>query len=126
MEILYAIAIAVLSLQIAYHSYLAEVIKSKLKLNLESKEVISKLSKQQTWLEITSYNPLLYPLVLLLTLYFNVHYFVLNLINCPYCIGFHLTRLMLVFRFDYDLEFGIVAGLLNIIIISLANKLLNE
>lgn len=124
--IIYLLAIAVLSIEITYHSTLADDIKKVLYLDILSQPLILKLSKQDFWLQLSSYNPFLYPLVLLVSLYFKGHYFILKMINCPYCLGFHLSWVFIYFNLNQNLLLSLAIGLTNLITISILNRLMNE
>ena len=121
--ILIIIAAAVLANQISIESSLAFSIKRFLYLDFEQECLLKKLSTIKFWSLLwgMKYYIILYPLTIFISLFFKIYVFINRLVNCPYCLSFHLTWIAL-FLMGYG-AWSFVYGLLSIIVCKLYEKL---
>lgn len=90
-NIIILLAVAEFAIQIQI-STLATRIKKYMLMNVGIQSKLKVLSNLQFWFSLfKTYSFILYPFILLLVLFFNILYLFNEMVNCPYCIGFHLA-----------------------------------
>lgn len=121
-------AIAVLSKEIANHSDLAEKIKLRLYLDLTQYKLIDKLSKVKTWFIALGYTLMQYlsPIILIVIGWFNVHKYLIKMINCEYCLSYHLGWIGLYTIYGMTLLNSFIYALPVLIIVGVINRIYGE
>ena len=121
-------AIAVLSKEIANHSDLAEKIKLRLFLDLTQYNLINKLSKVETWFIALGHTLMQYlsPIILIVIVWFNVHKYLIKMINCEYCLSYWLGWIGLYTIYGMTLLNSFIYALPVLIIVGVINRIYGE
>ena len=126
MILLILIACAVLAIEIAYESSLSLSVKKFLRvdvlpLTIEATTKVGFFNK----LFGDSWKYILFPITIVLVLLSGIYKQVVQLLNCPYCLSFHLGWISTYFYLGVSPMESIIYGLLVIPIVHLLEKLYN-
>jgi hypothetical protein len=117
--ILLIISMAVLAIEIAYESSLSQDVKKSLRLD-ETPQIIEVMSKLAFWNRALS--KYLFPLNLTFSILASIYKKFIELLNCPYCLSFHLTLWVSYLYLNGDVFSSILYGLITIPITHLIEK----
>jgi hypothetical protein len=112
--ILLIVSMAVLGIEITYHSTLADFIKRKLRISIHDEKQLSILSTSEFWFKAFN-NPFGY----IAMLYFKFHYLILNIVNCQYCLTYHLSWISLTSLGVFNIWWSLILALPSLIIVKL-------
>ena len=121
MIVLIIIAMAVLALEISSESTLAQEVKSMLGLGFNPPKWILSFSKISFWNKL--FSKYLFPLNLTFAFFFSIYKKLNELVNCPFCLSFHLTLWTSYLYLDNNLFYSILYGLITIPITHLIQKI---
>jgi len=108
------IASAVLSTEIAYNSDLAYQLKKFLLLD-EKRPTVNALSKWSFYLKLMgTIAYILSPLIIVTIVLLRLYVLFIKLLNCPYCISFHITWLNVLYFTDISFPNVFLYGLVGI------------
>ena len=114
--IIFTLLSGVLSVQIAYQSTLSLRVKQLLFLEQPYSKKLFALSKFNTWWSFSSrWFIILSPVIIIIILLFKLHHFISDLLDCPYCISFHLMWMLLFFFVGMNIIPSLVFGSLGIL-----------
>lgn len=120
MIILLIIACSILSIEIAYNSTLFYDIKNALRIHTIP-DIVKAFSKVKFWNKLTS--KYLFPINMTFSIFFTIYIKLIEMINCPYCLSFHLTWVTVYLTQDIGLLYSVVSGLLAIPITHIIEKI---
>jgi hypothetical protein len=117
MEILVIAAATILAYEIALNSELADAIKGVIGLKFEQQKNLKVLSYTLFWNAYwgIKWYVLMYPITLLLTTFMSIWKWVNKLINCPYCLSYHLAWIGLYLITETTLPMALLYALFSIV-----------
>lgn len=119
-DFIYIIACSVLAIEIAYMSTLALDIKKVLKIE-KVPEIVNILSNIVFWNRLLS--KYLFPINLTFAIFFTIYKKIIEMINCPYCLSFHLGWLSQFLLNNNDIKISLVYGLITIFFTHIIEKI---
>jgi hypothetical protein len=119
------ITAAVLSTEISTYSSLADSIKKLFGLHPTQRETVKIMTKARFWNTFWGLKLmyLLYPITLLLQVTFGIILLLNDLINCSYCLSYHIAWVLLWLYAGQPIVDSLLLAPLSLIIVGLYNRL---
>jgi len=124
-EIISIITAAVLSTEISTYSSLADNIKKIFGLHPTQRDTIKIMTKTAFWNSLwgLKFMYLLYPITILFQVVFNIVLLLNDLINCSYCLGYHIAWVLLWLYAGQPIVDALLLAPLTLIVVGLYNRL---